>query len=66
MIDPYDAHTLDLHQQKIARIETDLQAAKNARDEQVRGMLRKGAGPTELGKMLGVTRARIYQIRDRH
>lgn len=65
MIDPTDAKTLTRQLAKIAKIQEGLDEAIAERDDLVRAMLTKGAGPTELGDLLGVTRARIYQIRDR-
>ena len=64
MIDEYDAETLRLHLANISEKEEALAAAIKGRDDQIRGMLRKGAMPTELGAIAGMSRARIYQIRD--
>ena len=64
MINKYDAETLLLHVANIEAKKEALTEAVEGRDEQIRGMLRKGAMPTELGNLIGMTRARIYQIRD--
>lgn len=64
MIEPYDAETLQMHLANVAQKQDDLNTATRGRDEQIRGMLRKGAGPTALAALVGVSRARIYQIRD--
>lgn len=65
MIDPYDAETLRMHAANVEQKQEDLANAVEGRDDQIRGMLRKGAKPTELGALIGMSRERVYQIRDR-
>jgi helix-turn-helix protein len=65
VINEYDAETLDLHRQNVAEKEQALAEAKSARDEFVRSLLAKGAKPTELGRTAGLSRERVYQIKQR-
>lgn len=65
MINEYDAETLELHKANVAEKEQALEKAKAGRDDHVRALLAKGAGPTELGRLSGLSRERIYQIKDR-
>lgn len=65
MIDSYDTETLDLHRQNVEQKEAALEAAKTERDEFVRALLAKGAMPTEIGRVAGLSRERVYQIKQR-
>ena len=64
MINEHDAETLRRYLAQIQELQDALATAVEGRDNQIRGMLRKGAKPTELGNLAGMTRGRIYQIRD--
>lgn len=64
-ISEYDAETLDLHRQNVAAKEAALEQAKADRDEFVRGLLTKGAKPTETARIAGLSRERVYQIKER-
>lgn len=64
MISDYDAETLALHTANVADKTQALETAKTDRDEFVRELLRKGARPTEIGRLAGLSRERIYQIKD--
>ncbi|MCU1418746.1 MAG: hypothetical protein JWP32_2920 [Schumannella sp.] len=64
MISDYDAETLDLHRANVAEKTEALEQAKAGRDDHVRALLAKGVGPTELGRLTGLSRERIYQIKE--
>ncbi|WP_157509577.1 hypothetical protein [Leifsonia sp. Root4] len=64
MIDEDDAETLAIHVALIEQRTAEVAEAVKGRDEQIRGMLAKGAKPTELGRLAGMSRERIYQIKD--
>lgn len=64
MITPQDAATLAVHTGDVADAADALEVAKSRRDAFVRKLLRGGAGPTEVGRLAGLSRERIYQIRD--
>lgn len=63
MIDEYDAETLAMHLENVQAKTEALDAAKTGRDDHIRAMLGKGAKPTELSKVAGMSRERIYQIK---
>jgi hypothetical protein len=65
VINDYDAETLDIHRQLVDAKQAALDKAKNDRDEFVRDLLIKGAKPTELGRIAGLSRERVYQIKER-
>lgn len=65
MINDYDTETLELHKANVTEKEQALEIAKNGRDDFVRALLAKGVGATELGRASGLSRERIYQIKDR-
>lgn len=64
VIKPFNAETLALHKAKIEHCERELVNAKAARDNFIRGMLEKGESPTETATAAGISRIRVYQIRD--
>jgi DNA-binding phage protein len=64
MISDYDAETLALHTANVAEKTEALEEAKNSRDQFVRELLGKDARPTELARLAGLSRERIYQIKD--
>ena len=64
MIDEADAETLSDHVALIEQRTAELAEAVKDRDDQIRAMLAKGAKPTELGRLAGMSRERIYQIKD--
>jgi DNA invertase Pin-like site-specific DNA recombinase len=64
VINEYDTETLDLHRLNVTQKEAALEAAKRDRDEFVRSLLAKGAKPTELGRAAGLSRERVYQIKE--
>lgn len=61
----YDSETLDLHRRNVEEKEAALETAKADRDEFVRSVLGKGAMPTEVGRAAGLSRERVYQIKQR-
>lgn len=65
VINEYDTETLNLHRQNVEAKETALTDAKAGRDEFVRELLGKGVKPTELGRAAGLSRERVYQIKQR-
>lgn len=42
----------------------DIETVKQERDTRIKQLLETGASPTELAKASGLTRTRIYQIKD--
>lgn len=50
---------------RVTELEAQLSAAKDVRDEGVRLALERGGGATELSRLTGLSRARIYQIKER-
>lgn len=64
MLTDHDRETLTMHAAKIVALKTDIEAAARARDVDIRGALKAGASTVEIGGLTGLTRARIYQIRD--
>jgi hypothetical protein len=65
VINDYDAETLALHRQNVEQKETELEAAKAGRDEFIRDLLGKGSMPTEIGRVAGLSRERVNQIKQR-
>lgn len=64
MISDYDAETMTMHATNVAEKTDALERAKTGRDDFVRKLLEKGARPTEIGRLAGLSRERIYQIKD--
>lgn len=65
MINHYDTETLELHRQNIEQKEAALESAKSDRDDFVRALLGRGAMPTEIARVAGLSRERVYQIKQR-
>lgn len=42
----------------------EIETVKEERDQRIRDLLESGASPTELAQATGLTRVRIYQIKD--
>jgi hypothetical protein len=49
---------------EVAALTAKLEEAKERRDEGVRVALDSGGGATELSRLTGLTRGRIYQIKE--
>jgi hypothetical protein len=65
MLSDKDTRYLTQLTRAVTDAETQLQTAKDVRDEAIRLALESGGGPTELAKITGLTRERIYQIKER-
>jgi len=64
MLQDQDRAYLERLASTIAAAQTELDLASANRDDAIRFALESGAGPTELAHIFGLTRARIYQIKD--
>lgn len=65
MISEYNTETLQLHSENVANKQAALAKATQDRDEVIRAVLERGDGlPTEVGRITGLTRGRIYQIKN--
>ena len=65
MISPYDQETLQLMADAVTETKDAHTHAVQTRDDGIRSAVTAGAKPTELGRLLGLTRARINQIINR-
>jgi hypothetical protein len=55
--------TLEDAVRRVNEAEATLERVKAVRDAYVRDMLAQGAGPTDLARITGLSRERIYQIK---
>jgi hypothetical protein len=63
MISEYDAETLRLHAANVAETLASLNKATKDRDDAIRDILNAGGLPTETGRIVGLSRGRINQIK---
>jgi hypothetical protein len=52
------------HRQRIAAVEADLDAARRARDEEIRACLRDQLPIAAIARAAGLSRTAVYDIRD--
>jgi hypothetical protein len=64
MLERRDRDYLETLSDRITELTAQLDELTTTRDDAIRLALDGTAGPTELARIFGLTRARIYQIRD--